>query len=505
MGKALVVSASCSRPVASSFSLGEIGLAPLRKTFAVPYLAGQVQYLPMQNVFVCRYLDWTQSHASHCPQGTATYEPKTDGTRNPLVEAGYIAVSPNVGEVLPNFPSQPSPYLASLGPRIMLDVWGHHKGTYQGDAENLRALKDNGVDHLAIIQHVWQRYGYDVKLPDHLPANPDFGGDEGMIAFGQAANQCGYVWSLHENYIDLYPDAPSYDPTARVLRADGTPSPAWYNAGTKVQSFGLKCNRALGYARQNAPEIHRRFGTTAAYLDVHTCVPPWHQLDHEASQPMAAMALAKVKYDTELFQFMRDTHGGPLFGEGDNHFYWAGRCDGVEAQVDGGEDHAPFLDFDLLKLHPQMVNHGMGYYERWFRRATTIAGARHRQHGADRQVPRPGAGLRPRRLRRRRPGGQRPVGRQRASPDAPGAAALRHREAGGDPLRGGRPDGVGERRAGGGRHLAPADPLRQRADAVGELEPEPWQVEGYVLPQWGFLALGPETEVYMALVDQKPA
>ena len=53
--------------------------------------------------------------------------------------------------------------------------------------------------------------------------------------------------------------------------------------------------------------------------------------------------------------------------KGYNHFYWAGRCDGVEAQVDGGEDHAPLLDFDLLKIHPQMVNHGMGYYERWFR------------------------------------------------------------------------------------------------------------------------------------------
>jgi hypothetical protein len=39
-----------------------------------------------------------------------------------------------------------------------------------------------------------------------------------------------------------------------------------------VQSFGLKCNRALDFARRNAPEIHRRYGTTAAYLDVHTCV-----------------------------------------------------------------------------------------------------------------------------------------------------------------------------------------------------------------------------------------
>ena len=95
--------------------------------------------------------------------------------------SGYLAVSPDIGEVLPNIPHPPSPYRGLLGPRIMLDVWNHHNGTYQGDAENLRALKDNGVDHLAIISHVWQRYGYDVKLPDHLPANPQFGGEEGMI------------------------------------------------------------------------------------------------------------------------------------------------------------------------------------------------------------------------------------------------------------------------------------------------------------------------------------
>jgi hypothetical protein len=367
-GKALVVSASCDELRVTRFSLGDVGLAPLRKTFGVPYLVGKVHYLPVQDAFVGRYLDWTASHSSTCPHGAATYEAKTDGTRNPLFETGYIAVSPDVDEVLPNIPHPPSPFLATLGPRVMLDIWGHYKGTYGGDAAKLRELKDNGIDHLVIIQHDWQRYGYDVKLPDHLPANPALGGDEGMIAFGKAANECGYIWSLHENYIDLYPDAPSYDPTARVLQANGAPSLAWYNPGTKVQSFGLKCNRALGFAKQNSPEAHRRYGTTAAYLDVHTCVPPWHQLDHEPGQPMAAMALAKVKNDTALFQFERDTHGGPLFGEGANHFYWAGRCDGVEAQVEGGEDHAAFLDFDLLKIHPQMVNHGMGYMERWFRR-----------------------------------------------------------------------------------------------------------------------------------------
>ncbi len=367
-GKALTIAVDAEMPIVTDFSLGYDGGVSFRQAFHVPYLAGTVSYLRGQQLFSCRYLDWTRSHASRCPQGEAAYDLMTDQTRNPLHEEGYIAVSANIQEVLPNIPHPPSPYRELLGPRVMLDIWGHHRGSFAGDGENLRDLKDHGVDHLVIISHAWQRYGYDVKLPDHVPPNPRYGGREGMELFAKAANDCGYLWSLHENYIDLYPDAPSYDPAVRVLLADGTPSPAWFNPATEVQSFGIKCNRALQFAKENAPLIHEWFQTSAAYLDVHTCVPPWHQLDHEAGQPMAAMMLAKVKYDSELFQFMRDTHEGPLLGEGNDHFYWAGLCDGVEAQVSGGEEHRPFLDFDLLKLHPQMVNHGMGYYERWFRR-----------------------------------------------------------------------------------------------------------------------------------------
>lgn len=503
VGKALTVAVSSDSAAVARFSLGGLGPVPLRRIVPVPYLphgGSAVRYLAESHLFVGRYLDWTVSGASRCPAGEAVYEPRTDGVRNPLRESGYIAVSPQFCEVLPNIPFPASPYRETLAGRILLDIWGHPGGAFQGSAENLRNLKDHGIDHIAIINHVWQCYGYDVKLPDHIPANAGLGGDEGMRVFGAAANECGYLWSLHENYIDLYPDAPSYDPTARVLTAEGKPSPAWYNAATGVQSFGLKCSRALEYARRNAPEIHRRYGTTAAYLDVHPCVPPWHQLDHEAGQPMAAMLQAKVRYDRELFQFMRDTHGGPLFGEGNDHAYWAGLCDGVEAQVNGGEDHEPLLDFDLLRLHPQMVNHGMGYYERWFR-----AGYGHR-FGHD-------------------TGTLEQIDKYRAQELAYGHAgfvgsaqvtnvqwvAREHHlmhpvqrlygnarvtavgyEVGGRLVPAGVAWAVGDTRR---QHIAYESGLRLWVN----WGPEPWLVEGRELPAWGFLALGPGTEVHTSL------
>jgi hypothetical protein len=502
-GKALTIAAACDKPVLGGLSLGNVGGAPLRKFFAIPYLSSApAAYLPIENVFVYRCLDWTVSRASACPEGEARYEPKTDGTYNAMIENGYIAISPHVSEVLPNIPHPPSPFLSLLGPRVMLDLWDHCKGTYQGDADLLRSLKDNGVDHLAIISHVWQRYGYDVKLPDHLPANPQFGGDEGMVEFGKAANECGYIWALHENYIDLYPDAPSYDASARVLRADGSPSPAWLNESTGMQSFGLKCNRAMGYAKQNSPEIHKRFNTNAGYLDVHTCVPPWHQLDHDAGQPMAAMALAKVKYDTELFSFMRNTHQGPLFGEGANHFYWAGLCDGVEAQVAGGRQHLPFLDFDILKLHPQMVNHGMGYYERWFESGYAL------RWGQDTGTPQQIDQYRAYELAYGHAGF---IGSAQTA-NIQWVAKEHHIMHAIQALYGtARATEIGYEIDGqfvsGGVAMILGQRSRQRITYDNGLTlwvncgAESWTIKGRMLPQWGFLAIGPGTEAYMALRD----
>lgn len=361
-GKALTIQATTGDPTVQRFWLGNV-VADFRKTIPVAYLYHEyASYLSAQKAFCMGYIDWTKSHASESPGRTSIYNPKTDGARNSLVEAGYVAVSPDLTEVLPNIPHKPSPYLKELGSRVMLDIWG---GRYAQIAKWLEEYKSFGCDEIAMIIHCWQRYGYDVKLPDHLPANPDLGGDEEMKVLGATSRRLGYLFSLHENYIDSYPDAPSYNEKDIVRTPKGELSKAWYHPGTKVQSFAIKANKMLHYAVQNSPEIHKRFDTTASYLDVHTCVEPWHHVDYEAGQDRAGMYNLKVDVHRDLFQYERGIHKGPFFGEGSRHFYWAGQMDGVEAQVDGGEDHAFLAEFDLLKLHPQLVNHGMGYYSRW--------------------------------------------------------------------------------------------------------------------------------------------
>ncbi len=225
---------------------------------------------------------------------------------------------------------------------------------------------------------------------------------------------------------------------------------------------------------------------------------------------MAAMALAKVKYDSELFQFMRDTHQGPLFGEGANQFYWAGRADGVEAQIAGGEDNVPFLDFDLLKLHPQMMNHGMGYMERWYR------GGYNHKLGVDSGTPEQVDKYRAQEIAYGHAGF---IGSENVD-NLQWVAKEHHLVHPVQALYGAAKVTqisyeVDGRFVSGSVALAMDQRLRQRVKYDSGLTvwvnwaPEPWTVEGRILPQWGFLALadqgsaGPKTEVCTSLRDGK--
>jgi hypothetical protein len=363
-GKTLVITVSMP-PHLPDFSLGSMGPVPLRRVVSVPYLyAGDLRYLPHNGLFYSAILDWADTNASSQDGTTARYGALTDGTRNPIRETGYITVSPDLREVLPNIPLQPSPYLKELAPRVVMDVWG---GTFAENAQTIRDLAEYGVTDAAIINHVWQRGGYDNEYPTVLPANAGLGGDEKLREFSQAAKDAGHLFSLHENYIDFYPNSELCDEKDVARDSQGKLQLAWFNGGTKIQSYALRPTLLVKFAREFAPEIHKRYGTTAAYLDVHTCVPPWFHVDFDASQPGAGKARTVYDANLGLFAVEREAHHGPLFGEGNNQFYWAGAVDGVEAQVAGGEEAPLLVDFDLLKLHPQMMNHGMGYHERWLR------------------------------------------------------------------------------------------------------------------------------------------
>ena len=368
-GKSLVFALACDKPLVTGLRGGEWGPTMRRRQVAVPYYSNPIWFLARENLFAEAFLDWTASQASSQDGTHAAYDARTDGTRNRLRERLVYTAAWHLAETLPNLPNPPSPFRADLAGRVMLDIWGGSFATVQA---RLHTVAAGGLGPAVAILHDWQRFGYDNGLPDHVPANPNLGGDPAMAALVGGAQADAIKMALHENYVDYYPNFPEFTDTDIARAPDGSLVHAWYNSGTKIQSFAVKPTRILPLAKTQGPEIVKRYGSAANYLDVHSAVPPWFHVDADAGQPGAGEFATVWDAHRALWAYERDLHHGPVFGEGNNHWYWSGYLDGVEAQFgqgwhDGAGTEAPLLvDFDLLKIHSLQFNHGMGYYERWW-------------------------------------------------------------------------------------------------------------------------------------------
>ncbi len=371
LGKSLVLNVRCDTPAARVLDAGAWGPVLRRRSVTTPYYSGQVDYLPTENLFANSFLDWTSSGASQHEGSIARYHPLTDGSLNRLSERVVYSAAWHLAEVLPNIPNPPSPFIGQIGSRIVLDVWG---GRYTDIAKKLETLYSYGIRNCVVLVHDWQRSGYDNALPMHIPANANLGGDEGMKTLVETGRRLGYIMALHENYVDYYPNYDHYTESDIALDSEGKLIKAWFNPGTKMQSFAVKPNAILPLARAQSPEIHERYGTNGCYLDVHSAVPPWFHVDFRAGENGAGEFLRVWEVHRQLWEDERRAHKGPVFGEGNAHWFWSGCLDGVEAQFGSGwgaqeGETAPLaVDFDLTRIHPLQLNHGMGYYERWSRK-----------------------------------------------------------------------------------------------------------------------------------------
>jgi hypothetical protein len=343
---------------------------------AVPYYTGVVSWLPVEGMVGGFWWDWKATAASRLDGRSVAYLPKTDGSLNALDEVLVVALSTKLADALPAIDNPPSPYMAELAGRVVVDIWG---GDFASVADGIRSLRSWGLKDGALIVHDWQRFGYDNGLPAHFPANEALGGDEGLKELVKVGLDGGYLVALHENYVDYYPDYPLFDERDIALNPDGSRMKAWFNKGTGIQAFATKPDRMVALANAVSPEIRRIYSTNAVFIDVNSSTGVSNHGDFDARVSGAATLRLWTSSNQDLWTYERLAHGGPCFGEGSNHWYYSGLLDGVEAQMgagvkqNSGETIPLLVDFDLLRIHPLQVNHGMGYYERWLENGASIA------------------------------------------------------------------------------------------------------------------------------------
>lgn len=371
-GKLLRTSISASQPGVSGMDWGGWPFASAARRIPVPYHTGPPpSYLANYGVFAAGAYDWRVSNASSIDDSgqKAIYGTLTNGTVNTLSETLSIGVSANMADLFPDLGNSPSPYMSQLAGKLVLDVWAGH---FDDTAQQLASFSAYGISNCAIILHSWQYFGYDNGLPQHYPANPYLGTDSSLSNLVKTGQSLGCTFALHQNYLDYYPDYPGFDPAALSLTSTGSHLNGWFNPETGLQAYSTKPTAMGTVASQQYSVIRQRYNTDSAYIDVNSALLPWSRADMDASVPGAGKFTTFVSASRDLWKSVRSAFQGPVFGEGWNHAAWSGMLDGAQAQfgcgdipLNSGKQVPLLVDFDLLKVHPLQVNHGMGLYYRW--------------------------------------------------------------------------------------------------------------------------------------------
>ncbi len=324
----------------------------------VPYLLGydgSIKYLPKDKLFFSCLVDWTKTNSS-VPVPRISYQANLAKKTAPVSDLIAFTLSDDIDCVLPSIPNPVSPYRKEIAGRMIVEIWWY--GNFDRIGDMLDLYHAYGMDQILAIVHRWQRYGYDTKFPDIFPPDPQRGGLETLRDVIKRATGYGQRVALHENYVDVYPDAPSWNEADLMRLANGDFQAAWANARHCSPS------RMKAHAEKVMPVIKRELGTNACFLDVHSAQAPWFRTDFRADVPYSGQMKGTRLFTNELWAYARKVYDGPVLGEGSYDWVHSGCLDGVEAQV-GGKGARFFVDFVLQKVRPQVINHGVGYYERW--------------------------------------------------------------------------------------------------------------------------------------------
>ncbi|MCB9916112.1 MAG: hypothetical protein H6828_13370 [Planctomycetes bacterium] len=164
--------------------------------------------------------------------------------------------------------------------------------------------EDLALERARVLVGGWNRGGYDGGHPDVLPANAACGGDAGLARCARGVRALGYLFGLHDNYQDLYEDAPSWDPELVALDEQGAPRAGGVWGGG--QSWMICTTQALAFAQRNLPRVVALAQPDFLFLD--TTLTTRLQPCTHAAHPMTAAGDRAARL--ALFDFARAQAGG---------------------------------------------------------------------------------------------------------------------------------------------------------------------------------------------------
>ena len=278
-----------------------------------------------------------------------------------------------------------SPDADQLAGRFVFDLWG---GRYVETTENLRLAFQYGLTDSVVVFHNWQRWGYDYRLPEIWPPNPEYGTESKMRALADLCREHDVVFAPHDNYVDIYPDAEGFSYHDSVAFTEsGTPHEAWLNEGRGAQSYRYRADAIDRLMRPNIEKIQSGIAPTGYFIDVWSSLGAY---DYWTSTGEFVDRSYTNRVWGETFNHIRETfrenarangvlHGAPQISES-GHDGLIGILDGAQAnhlRVEHPEkargwsiwniphddaERTPWLD---AAYHDRFILHGAGYPGRY--------------------------------------------------------------------------------------------------------------------------------------------
>ena len=197
-----------------------------------------------------------------------------------------------------------SPAWREAATRLCLDQWGGGANKSVTIAAMLDKYAKYGVSDMVYIRHVWQRWGFDYRLPEIWPPSPMYSPKPGEFEeMREAAKRNGILFTLHDNYIDHYPDSEGFSYDDTVFDETGAPFKAWFNfnKGRRAQSYRWAPGAFMPWLRANAATLRDAIAPDGFFIDVWSNMAPFDWYDragrfHDRAETREAWAEGVDEY-----------------------------------------------------------------------------------------------------------------------------------------------------------------------------------------------------------------
>lgn len=356
----------------------------LYNTNSSNYFLNQIPYVPTPTTTSLNYgySTWNQ------------YAPLSNGTQigAPVDDTFRIVVSSRVQDAYVTPTQSASPYRELLTSRMVFLFASPAFSNYPP----LWNLFDTwGVDNVAGYFFNWSGAQADAPVPHNV--GPDWWPSldpSGFVNAVQTGVGKGYLLGAYNAYNTMPPSAPPgvFDASHQARGSNGQPKLSAQNG------LPLVATTASGiHAAREAQLLATSAGANLGYLDIQTYSSPSRgadgdHVDQRAGSPWAKTLRAACLDQKTWMRQLQDTYQGPVLGEGSfvdagsNHeVLWAGYCDSTQRSLNTGTGLDPAIlpvdrrgwsvsvtgwplvpELDWRVFGPLQVNHGNGFYGRFF-------------------------------------------------------------------------------------------------------------------------------------------